>query len=294
MNNSDENEEIDPDEDIDTVKLVNEIRKKLKEENIKYWQFTKSVLGIEASTFKNMIHSPSPYAQCYGHQKEWYRKMHEWCQAPEKSIESMKLLNSEMKVLARKFEGEVELDVPDLVERVNKFSARHKISQNQISIELEMSEGVLMKLLQHPTPWSFLSKIRKDYYTKIHAWLIQNEEDKNESDESFDKSTPEKDESDAIDTEQVASEIVQLLKINSISHGYFARTKLKILGDYFEQLVYKPKPYKDLIESERKIFRCMKKWTEPGEVENLKRAYDAYDVKHRAINKDRHKKYRFT
>jgi hypothetical protein len=75
-----------------------------------------------------------------------------------------------------------------------------------------------------------------------------------------------KNEADAINTTQVASDIVHLLKTNGISRGYFASKNLKILTPVFEQLVCEPKSYADMKERERKIFRCMKKWTDPCNV----------------------------
>jgi hypothetical protein len=282
-------DDVDHYENIDTFKLANEIKNKLNEENIPYCQFAKNVLGIQTIHFYRMLSRPMPYSLCRSHTKELYRKMHDWSQTPEESIESIKMLTNKIKVMANKFEGEVELDIPDLVERVKKLLARKRISKNKISVILDMYDGSLKNLLEHPMPWNSLNKVRKNYYTKIHAWLIENEE-QNESDERLSESMLENNETDTINTTQVAGEFVQLLKINGISHGYFARRQLSILLDYFEQLVNKPKPYADLIESDKKIFQCMKKWTEPGEAENLKRDYDAFVSMRQTFYQNRNQK----
>jgi hypothetical protein len=270
------NTKIDRDnhgEDIGVAKLTNAIKKKLKEERITHGRFAKVVLGISFRCFNSMQSRSTPFAQCHSQTKELYRKMHEWIKSPEESIKSMKKLTNAVKVLPRKFEDEVEIDPFDLVNRVNQLVASWKITKTKLSMMLDLADSVFNNLMLHPTHWHLMNKVGKNYYTKIHAWLIQNE---NESDESFEKSSFENDLTDAINTAQVASEFVQLLKNNGILQGYVACRKLKIVKSYFNKLVNFPKPYAELKESERKIFQCMKKWTEPSEVENLKRGFDSY------------------
>jgi hypothetical protein len=137
-------------------------------------------------------------------------------------------------------------------------------------------------LLRKPAPWDLLSIYKRDFYIKIHDWLTQNEE-VNDLDDK--RSIPERDQTGTINTAKVASEILQLLKINGITHAYFASQKLKIFIVVFEELVFNPKPYADLKESERRIFRCMKKWTDPEKVNDLKRDYDSYVAIYQNYNK---------
>jgi hypothetical protein len=271
-------------EDIDTVKLANEVRTRIKEEGITHWQFAKVVLGIAASAFTSMCNSSTPYALCRGRKRIMFRKLNEWIKSPEESIKLMKEeLNSRTKVMDYKCsEDEIELDVFDLVVRVNKLMDKNRITKMQLSKMLDVSYEVLGELLHHPMPWIFLDLVRKNNYTKMNAWLIQNEVE-NELDESCDESTLENDLANAINTEQVASEFVQLLKIYGITQGYVASHKLNILTVYFEQLVSFPKPYAELKESERKIFQCMKKWMEPGEIKIMRLDYDAYLAKYHKL-----------
>jgi hypothetical protein len=82
---------------IDTVKLVNEIKKKLilkaliKQEKISRWQFAKDFLGISSVSFSKMLQRSTPYTQCTCYTKKLYRKMHDWIQKPEESIEALKM-----------------------------------------------------------------------------------------------------------------------------------------------------------------------------------------------------------
>jgi hypothetical protein len=140
---------------------------------------------------------------------------------------------------------------------------------------VEIPRASFYNLLLRPAPWHLLNMKKKNHYTKIHAWLLKNEKG-NDLDRSCNRLKPREDELDAINTTHVASGLVQLLKSNGITQGYFATQKLKILTVFFEQLVNKPKPYADLKESEKKIFKCMKKWTDPSEIRTLKRDYDAH------------------
>jgi alpha-D-ribose 1-methylphosphonate 5-triphosphate synthase subunit PhnI len=191
------------------------------------------------------------------------------------------MFKSDMKSeIADTFKGNVELDTFDLVEKVNSLTARQGITQTKLSMKLKMSDMVIWDLLRHPMPWHLLNKSRKDHYTKMHTWLIENEERK-ESDKSLNRSILEIDKTDTINTNKVASEFVQMLKVNGISKGFVAHGKLRVYNSYFDQLVKKPKPYADLKENERKIFQRMKKWMEPGEIENLKRCFDDFIAKHR-------------
>jgi hypothetical protein len=94
--------------------------------------------------------------------------MHDWIQTPNESIEALKMLTNGL-------EEEVELDTFDLVERVNKLLARLQIRKSQISLMLNISDTILSRLLNHPAPWHLLTKVKKEYYTRIHNWLIQND-----------------------------------------------------------------------------------------------------------------------
>jgi hypothetical protein len=162
------------DANIDTVKLVNEIKSKLKEEKIPHWLFAKNVLEIPTPSFSFLLLKPKPYEKSLEKTKELYRKMNEWLKSPKESIEAMKMLTN-------KLDGEVELDTHDLIERVNKLSARLQITKSKISSVLDISYNVLLKLLHQPVPWRLLTKLKKEYYTKIHDWLLQ-KENENESD----------------------------------------------------------------------------------------------------------------
>jgi hypothetical protein len=167
----------DDNANIDHAQLVNEIKKKLIQEKIPRWLFAKDVLGISIRSFSKMLQRSTPYALCKGYTRKLYRKMHDWIQTPKESIEALKMLTDRQ-------EEEVELDAFELVERVNKLSARLKIRKWEISLILNLSYSILSKLLHDPAPWHLLTKLKKDYYTRIHAWLIQNE-DKNISVNNF-------------------------------------------------------------------------------------------------------------
>jgi hypothetical protein len=194
----------------------------------------------------------------------------------------MKMLVRERKLSANKCEGEIELDTFDLADRVNKLLMER--ATRGLSAVVGVSNMVLLHLLRRPMPWSFLTKKKKSYYTKIHAWYKQIEHHSKLQSESFNKSTLEKDETDVINTEQVASETVHLLKINHITQGMFAQKKLMILEGYFKQLVQEPKPYANMNESERKIFQCMKRWTDkvrnvtPGKVKTFMPCLQSVDL----------------
>jgi hypothetical protein len=272
---------------IDTIEIANKIKTMLVKEKLPRSIFAKAVLGQNKEFLNNLINHPKPWLNCSEKWKELYIKMFEWNQAPQKSIESLKMFKSE---IADTFEGKVELDTFDLVDRVNSVMTRQAFTKTELSTHLNVSNTVIGYLLLRPGPWHLLSKERKDHYTKMHSWLIQNEVE-NALDESLNKPMLEIDETDTINTTQVASEVVQMLKVNGISQGYFTHGKLRISSkSYFEQLVKNPKPYADLKESEKNVFRCMKKWTEPGKVKILKRDFDAYVAKGRIYKQNHNKK----
>jgi hypothetical protein len=268
---------------IDTIELANTVKARLKKERLKQYVFGKEVLGIQTDHIYQLLSYPQPWSNCSDLSKKLFSKMHHWNQAPEDSIKSMKVLTSEMDklngesiIVAQSCEnGSEGLDTSDLVERINKLLVSKGITKTRMRTTLGMSKALLSSLMHFPAPWHLLNKVKKEHYTKLHAWLVQNEV-KTKTNESLNKLTAEKDETGAMNTVQVANEIVQLLKINGVSEGYFACQKLKIVKAFFVQLVYKPKSFSDLTDSERKIFQCMKKWTEPGEVESLKQGYDVY------------------
>jgi hypothetical protein len=259
---------------IDTIELASTIKARLIQENLPRCVFGKEVLGIQSGRIANLLNHPKPWSNCSENGKELYIKMFEWIKAPQESIKSIQVLNSET---AYEFEGEVELDAYDLAERVNNLLASQIITKLKFTMIIDAPDSVFDNLRQHPMPWHLLSKARKDHYSKIQAWLLQNKVESVPG-KIFNRPTANKDRYVAVNTAEVASEIVQLLKINGISHGYFAARKLKILTAFFEQLVNNPKPYADLKESERKIFQCMKKWTGPDEMKVLKRSYVGFSL----------------
>jgi hypothetical protein len=260
------------DEIIDTIELCNSIKNILIQDKIPQSNVAKEVLGISRSALCRIINKPTPWAMCKVIRKDIFRKLNEWRKSrTRESILSLKALSDSRK-LSECVGVEEVLDTFELVDRVTKLLKKLGISKVELGRDLDISHSNIIKLIfEYPAPWNLLTTLKKEYYRKLHAWLLKSDEE--EDDQHSSASEEEGDED--IDTFKVSREIVQLLKVHGIPHTFFAKITLRISPVHFGELVTNTKQWKDLHNSQRKIFKNIEKWTlaKSEEIKALKQKY---------------------
>jgi hypothetical protein len=241
------------DEFIDTAELTNSVKNILIEHEISKTLFAKEVFGTNVHNLNFYIHRPAPWTECTDVKKDFFRKLHQWIKSPTvtQSISSLRTLSHSIKKKYDYGEGEEELDVFKIAEKVDKLVKKLGISKSEFFKKLD----VPLSLIKTPAPWHLLTKYKKVSYRKIHEWLIENEKDE------LYNSTSEEEGDEEIDTVKVSREIVQLLKTHGLCRFLFATHKLGISSVYFKELVFNPKPWKELHQTQRDVFKKIEIWT---------------------------------
>jgi hypothetical protein len=245
----------DNDENIDPAVLIKKISAMLKDANISQELFGKEVLGIskaQAQFYYMLYEPPNSWVQLTDSMRQLFVKMQEWIQSPTESILSLKAIRDSKQATEDK-----EIDTFELIDKVSKLLKKERISIAQLGRMLNIHPKEIRKLIQYPVPWILLTKLKKEYYYKIHEWLLDNEQDEYVQ-HNF---TSEEEGVEEIDTFKVSRDIGQLLKTHGISHTFFTKRKLGISTIYFKELITNTKPWKDLHDSQRKIFKKIEKWT---------------------------------
>jgi hypothetical protein len=279
----------DNDENIDPVMLLKKVSELLKDAKVSQELFGKEVLGISKHKIFNMLQRPpKPWIQFTDRMKQRFKKMHKWMQSPAESVSSLKALTLfKVKALSNitqesdYVEDEELLDTLELAYKANKLLKNFKISKAEFGQMLDIHLGAIRPLFETPAPWHLLTKLKKDYYRKIHKWLVENKGVEGD----LHNSTSEEEGDEEMDTFKVSREIVQLLKTHAISHNFFASKTLLISSVYFSELVTNTKPWTNLHKSQKKIFKIIKKWTlaKSEEIKALEQKYQVYRAR-RAIN----------
>jgi hypothetical protein len=275
------------DKNIDTVMLAKAIKIALKDAKISQELFGKEVLGISKNKIFNVLHHPpKSWIKSTGSIRQIFKKMHEWIESPKESIEHLKAMSIKTsggdEVIESDYvEDEELLDTLELVYKANKLLKNFKISKAEFSQILGIHLGAIRQLFENPAPWHLLTKLKKDYYLKIHEWLVENKGVEGD----LHNSTSEEEGDEEIDSFKVSREIIQLLRTHGIAHTFFAIQKIRISSVYFGELVTNTKPWTDLHKSQRNIFKILKKWTlaKSEEIKALEREYQVYRAR-RSIN----------
>ncbi len=162
-----------------------------------------------------------------------------------------------------------------MINKAESTRVQFNISREQLGRTIVgVSGSALGNMLRNPQPWDTMHESNKERYRKLHEWC-----------NSFDKNTPENRKmindskgnyfrkkfvpkyKDELDVEQIARDLVELLKKHGICIGFFAYRKLLITKKHFEKMLTNKLEWNKLPDHTKKIYEKMKYWTERSDEE---------------------------
>jgi hypothetical protein len=232
---------------IDTLNLIRTL-KKVTCHKISHRLFAEEVLGISRGTFAYLISKTKPWNKCTSSQKRIFEKIKSWLASPE-AKKTVDVLNLKQK---KSFICEyMPIDTFELADRTKELLIKLRITLSEFAITQKTSLTVITSMLDYPEPWKLLSMLKKNQYRRMHRWLVNNEDPFLQLEEA----------SDEMNTTEVAASIISILNKYEITFSFFAKKLINISTVYFEQLVNEPRPWREMHESQRRIFSIIEKWT---------------------------------
>jgi hypothetical protein len=240
---------------IDLEELAKKIKNILSCAKIHQKLFAEEFMGISFAALKKMINPRKnrlfkKWAECKNKTKRRYHIMHEWSQAPEKSIEHLNAMS------IKEDDNEENIDPIMLANRITIVLDDAKISHDLFAKEiLGVSRSVLGRILRDPKSWIQSSDSKRKHLKKLHEWIQSPKESikqltaiANGSDDEF------------IDTFELCDSVKNILNENKIPHKLFAEEVLGICKSRFCQIIKKPTLWHVCRDCGKDNYRKLNEW----------------------------------